>query len=317
MSGPLQDVRVLDLTDELGAYCPKLLADLGADVIKIEPPGGHPGRFRAPFAPDGTSLWWLFYNTNKRSVTIQDQETLKRLLQTADAVVEDAAPGVYDELRKEHPHLVWTSVTPFGQDGPHACYKASDLVGQAMGGFMYRIGWPDDPPNRMGANPAYSQAGDDRWCAITVFNQEEWLFLCKATGHADWANDPRFSTLAGRKKHEDELDSCLNAWTETLPAEEAMNLLQLHGVPAGVVQHAGDLIENDPQMAARGFYQTLHHEEIGDMTVEGIPFKLLSTPGVPKRPAPLLGEHNDFVLQGVLGMSEQEVNDCIVDGAVM
>lgn len=158
-TGPLRDVRVLDLTDELGAYCPKLLADLGADVIKIEPPGGHPGRSRGPFAADGTSLWWLFYNTNKRSVTVEDPETLNRLIQTADAVVEDATPGTYEHLRKENLNVVWASITPFGQEGPHARYKGSDLVGQATGGLMYRIGWPEDPPNSIGANPAFSQAG--------------------------------------------------------------------------------------------------------------------------------------------------------------
>ena len=174
-SGPLADVRVLDLTDALGAYCGKLLADLGADVIKVEPPGGAPGRSRGPFVGDDPhpdrSLWWLFFNTNKRSITLNLQasdgrEILKRLAAEASVLVEDSTPGDmdamgigYQELRTRNPGLIYTSITPYGQHGPRARYKASDLVGQAMGGLMYRIGWPEDPPNSFGASPAYSQAG--------------------------------------------------------------------------------------------------------------------------------------------------------------
>ncbi len=163
----------------------------------------------------------------------------------------------------------------------------------------------------------YRCAGDDRWCAITVFTEQEWRALCEAAGHPEWARDPRFSTLLARKQHEDELNALVQAWTETLPAEEVMDRLQGCGVPAGVVQHAGDLMEHDPQMAARGFYVEIEHPEIGPMRHEGVPFQLRETPGRPRRPAPLLGEHNDFVLQHVLGLTEDEVNECIIEGVVM
>lgn len=163
----------------------------------------------------------------------------------------------------------------------------------------------------------YRCDGDDRWCAITVFTDEEWRGLCTAAGHPEWLADPRFATLLERKANEDALDDAVQEWTTRHPAEQVMQVLQAHGVPAGVVQHAGDLIENDPQMRARGFYREVEHPEIGSMLVEGVPFQLSETPGYPRRPAPLLGEHNDLVLQGVLGMTEDEVNRCIVEGAVM
>ena len=169
--GALQDIRVLDLTDALGVYCAKLLADLGADVIKVEPPQGAPGRGRGPFHHDGPhpdgSLWFIHFNAGKRGVTLdldtpEGQVLLKRLATDADVLVEDAAPGVmtdrglgYHDLRRLNPRLVYTSVTPYGQAGPYSGYTGSDLTAQAMGGLMYRVGWPEDPPSALGASFAY------------------------------------------------------------------------------------------------------------------------------------------------------------------
>ena len=150
-----------------------------------------------------------------------------------------------------------------------------------------------------------------------MFTDAEWQGLCTATGHPEWEADPRFASLLARKGNEDALDAAVQEWTSRHPSDEVMHVLQAHGVPAGVVQHAGDLIETDPQMKARGFYRQVEHPEIGSMLVEGVPFQLSETPGYPRRPAPLLGEHNDLVLQEVLGMGEDEVNGYIVDGAVM
>ncbi len=163
----------------------------------------------------------------------------------------------------------------------------------------------------------YRCAGDDRWCAITVLSDQEWRSFCGAIGHPDWIEDPRFSTLLARKAHEDLLDSLINEWTGDRSAEVVMDHLQAHGVPAGVVQHAGDLLEHDPQIAHRGFYVTLDHPEGGRMVHEGASFQLSKTPAEFRTPAPLLGQHNDYVLQTVLGMSEEEVDQCILDQAVM
>ena len=169
--GALSDLRVLDLTDALGVYCTRLLADLGADVIMVEPPQGAPGRRRGPYYHDDPdperSLWFIHFNANKRSVTldldsIQGQALFKRLVSTAAVLVEDTMPGVmadrglgYHDLSRLNPGLVYTSVTPYGQAGPYSGYRASDLTAQAMGGLMYRVGWPQDPPNALGASFAY------------------------------------------------------------------------------------------------------------------------------------------------------------------
>ncbi|HEY5641018.1 MAG TPA: CoA transferase [Dehalococcoidia bacterium] len=157
----LSDIRVLDLAGEAGQYCTKLLADLGADVIKIEPPGGDPVRALPPHYQDNAeaSLYWLNLNTSKRSVTLNlDDEggraLFKRLAATADIVVESFQPGYlagiglgYEDLSALKEDIIVTSITGFGQEGPHSQYRAPDIVGVAAGGVMWLAGEPMDPPN--------------------------------------------------------------------------------------------------------------------------------------------------------------------------
>jgi len=160
----LDGVRVIEFADETAAYCGRLLADLGAEVIKVEPPGGGRLRRARPFVrghegdPNASLAFWV-HNTSKKSVVL-DLETdegrtlARKLALTADIVLEDCPVGYlaerglgFDTLHAEKPSLVYTSVTGFGQDGPHAHWAYSDIVGQAMGGIMTLAGEPADPPN--------------------------------------------------------------------------------------------------------------------------------------------------------------------------
>ncbi len=172
--GPLADLHVLDLAGEIGQYCTKLLADLGADVIKIEPPEGDPVRNLPPFYHDEPgpehSLHWWHLNTNKRSVTLriespEAQDIIRKLAATADAVVESFEPGYlssiglgYEHLSAVKPDMILTSITGFGQTGPWAHYKAPDIVGVATGGTMWLAGDPADPPNRPPCNQGFVSA---------------------------------------------------------------------------------------------------------------------------------------------------------------
>ena len=160
----LEGVRVIEFTDETGSYCGRLLADLGADVIKVEPPGGGRERHAGPFVtgfegqPDASLAFWV-HNTSKKSVVLDldvpnAQESARKLALGADLVLEDypvgylAARGLgYEQLHELKPSLVYTSVTGFGQTGPHAGWAYSDIVGQAMGGIMTLAGEAADPPN--------------------------------------------------------------------------------------------------------------------------------------------------------------------------
>ncbi|MFQ5666399.1 MAG: CaiB/BaiF CoA transferase family protein [Candidatus Binatia bacterium] len=166
--------RVLELADGKGAYCGKLLADMGADVIKIEPPGGDPMRAIPPFLHDTPdpdhSLSFLYMNTSKRGLTLDitrpdGQALFAKLAQTADIVIETFAPGYLDSLaigyrslKETNPRLVFTSITGFGQRGPSAGFKSADLVASALGGAMYVTGDGDDPPVTLAGTQSHVMA---------------------------------------------------------------------------------------------------------------------------------------------------------------
>lgn len=174
--GALAGFRILDLTDHKGLYCAKVLADLGADVIKIEPPGGDPSRNTGPFYKDTPdpekSLFWWAYNTSKRGITLdigtaEGKDIFLRLAKTADTVVESFSPGYmdglglgYSELSRINPGIIVTSITPFGQTGPRSDWKAPDLVAWALGGQAFVTGDEDRPPCRISFPQAYLHAGN-------------------------------------------------------------------------------------------------------------------------------------------------------------
>ena len=181
---PLSGYRVVDLSGPMGVYCGKLMADMGADVIKVEPPGGDPMRDIGPFiggepGPD-RSLYWLHFNTNKRSVTLDlrsnaGAEVLRQLVTASDVLLETGAPGymaslglAYESLAAESPGLVYASITAFGQTGPYRDFKASDLVGFAMGGYMFVTGWPHTPPSKLWGSQAYHTASNRAYLAILI-----------------------------------------------------------------------------------------------------------------------------------------------------
>jgi benzylsuccinate CoA-transferase BbsE subunit len=174
----LSPYRMLDLAGEMGLFCGKILGDLGADVIKIEPPGGDPARRIGPFYhndPDpGKSLFWFAYNTSKRGITLDietadGRDIFKRLVQTADVVIETYSPGYldrlglgYKDLDSIKPGIILVSITPFGQTGPYKDWKAPDIIAWAMGGEMAPFGDADRPPFRIGYHSqAYLNAGAD------------------------------------------------------------------------------------------------------------------------------------------------------------
>ena len=173
----LPKIRVLDLTDEKGFLCGKILGDLGADVIKIEKPGGDPSRRIGAFYHDipdpEKSLYWFAYNNNKRGITLsietrRGQDIYKELIRNADIIIESFPPGYMDQLglgysmcSEMNPRLIMISITPFGQTGPYRDYKGCDIVCMAMSGFMYICGDGDKPPVRAIAPQAYLNAAAD------------------------------------------------------------------------------------------------------------------------------------------------------------
>jgi benzylsuccinate CoA-transferase BbsE subunit len=167
----LSGFRALDLTDEKGFACGKVLAAFGVETIKIEKPGGDPSRGIPPFLHDTAepeqSLYWFAFNTDKRGITLnlessQGQDLFRKLVEKADFVLESFTPGYldslglgYEALRRINPGIILTSITPFGQKGPYAQYKGSELIASAMSGVLMSTGDPDRAPVREGPDSIY------------------------------------------------------------------------------------------------------------------------------------------------------------------
>lgn len=199
MNGPLADLRVVELAGEMSAFAGKLLADLGADVILVEPPAGAPVRHYPPFVddrpdPEG-SLWFWHYHTSKRGVTLDlEQEAartlFRELVTSANVVLESAPPGVlsrfgidHTDLRPSHPALIWTAITPFGREAPRADEAATDLTLLAGGGPAWSCGYDDHtlPPIRGGGNQGYQTA-----CHFAVLSILTALIHRDMTGHGQF-----------------------------------------------------------------------------------------------------------------------------------
>ena len=226
----LAGLRILDLTDLKGAMCAKLFGDMGADVIKIEPPEGDATRRIGPFLDDKPhrrgnvsstrhetldtsplserSLLFWFYNTSKRGITLDlnqpaGQELAQQLAAKADVLVESAAPGTlarlglgYDELKQLNPNLVLTSITPFGQTGPYRAYRSSDMVAEALGGMIWTNGFPDEPPLHAMGLQAYHSASF--FAAIGTLLA---LLTRDSLGEGQWVDVSMQEAVAGAVEH--------------------------------------------------------------------------------------------------------------------
>jgi benzylsuccinate CoA-transferase BbsF subunit len=386
----LQGIRILDFSWVLaGPYATRLLADFGAEVLKVQP--------LLPEAEDKFSRgYYNTWNRNKLGITLnlnrpEGVALAKRLVGISDAVVENFTPRVmanwgldYDSLRKVKPDLIMLSMSTMGGSGPWRDYTGFGPTIQAFSGITYLTSFPGQPPLGLGTSYAdhiaglvaclallgaveyrrrtgegqyidvsqaeamasllgdaildyqikgrevepvgnssteaaphgvYRCQGDDRWCAIAVFTDEEWLGFKRALGNPPWAEDKRFTTFTGRLKNKAKLDILVKEWTKKHTAEEAMSLLQKQGVAAGVVQSAGDLAE-DPQLRERGFFIELDHPELGQTISDGVPIRLSDTPARYIRAAPVLGQDNDYVYGELLGMSQGKMATLAEQGII-
>lgn len=152
---------------------------------------------------------------------------------------------------------------------------------------------------------AFRCKGDDKWCVIAVFTDEEWGGFCKVLGNPEWTKSPKFATLTARKENENELEEQVNEWTAQYTPQEVMTMMQEAGVPAGIVQNAQDIVDFDPQVKARELLLRMHHPVIGDYLHTRWPFVLSKTPAM-IRTGPLIGAHNHYVCTEILGMSDEE-----------
>ena len=210
----LGDIRVLDLSEDVaGPFCTKLLAGLGAEVIKVEPPGtGDVTRSTGPFVHETPhaeqSAAFLYLNTGKKSITLDIQSQtggclVQRLAQECDILVESFPAGELDRLglgyaalERLNPGLIYTSVTPFGQTGPYRDYKGSELVAQATGALMHTIGLPDQEPLRIGGNAAGYTTGMSAFSATLLA-----LYVRDGAGHGQHVDVSAMETITVAQIH--------------------------------------------------------------------------------------------------------------------
>jgi crotonobetainyl-CoA:carnitine CoA-transferase CaiB-like acyl-CoA transferase len=193
------------------------------------------------------------------------------------------------------------------------------LLGPTLLKTAQESGEIETPPARYDSIPTvpygcYPCEGDDRWCAIAVFTDEEWMAFRNVVERPELRND-RFSTLAKRRKHQSELDRLIGLWTITLPAEDVVDRLQKSGIAAGVVQNAKDLAE-DEQLASRDFYISLDHPSLGKTISDRSALLCPSNKTEDWKASPLLGEANNYVFSDLLGFSRIEIENLAERGII-
>jgi len=186
-----------------------------------------------------------------------------------------------------------------------AAFCPEAILSYTMNGKVQgRIGNGD---NRMSPHNVYRCRGEDNWVAIAVSTDEEWQSLCRGIGRTELVSDPRFSDAGARRRNRTVLDGIISEWSAQHGDYDAMHALQAAGVPAAAVLNNAQLT-TDPHLKERGFCVTDHHPETGERVISGTSWHLSRTPGGVRTHAPLLGQHNWEIFNGVLGMDEDEIS---------
>jgi len=351
---PLYGHRILDLTTAwAGAYATRLLADMGAEVIKVESPtSGNEPRSDVDRHVD----------RNKYACTldlgqVRGWELFLRLVALSDVVIEDRRPQApenpalsYQDLRKVKADIILVSLSDHDAsdvshsapvsgipaagavalalwhrrragEGQHvevsewetqAGLLGEDVVGHSMGRPAQPMG---DRHSSMAPHGCYRCTGDGRWVAVAVEDDTQFGTLCRVIGRPELAADARFADVVSRYRNQDELGGIVGQWTRQLAPQAATDALQAAGVAAAPVLGVPGLFD-DAHLRARGFWESVSHPDAGTRDMDGVPWRLSRSPAHIRLPAPRPGEHNEYVLQGLLGLSEGEVQMLAEVGAI-
>ena len=387
MAGALQGVRVLDTSTVIaGPFAAGLLADFGAEVIKVEMPGtGDPGRSLGPLH-EGQSLRWPTFSRNKKSLALdlrkpEGKAVFLDLVGKSDLIIENFRTGTLDKwgldfetLKKANPNISVVRITGYGQTGPNASLAGFGTPCTAFSGLTYVTGHPDkspvspsisladyiaglyaafaalmclyhrdhqgggqeadislyegifrmlegfiaqyaakgviqerSPDIKGAASPVGTfQSKDGKWFVLVCSTDRTFFYLAEAIGREDMKTDPKFSTNAARIANNDELEAIIIEWLSQRDWKDIKETLDAAGAPVSLIYSMKDCF-NDPHYQARGNIVEMQHPKFGTVAMPGIVPKMSKTPGEIKWIGPKLGEHNDDILTGLLGMSESRV----------
>ncbi|MGX7706669.1 CaiB/BaiF CoA transferase family protein [Methylobacterium sp. Gmos1] len=393
----LSDLRVLEMGQLLaGPFCGQLMADFGAEVIKIEQPGaGDPMREWGREKPHGQSLWWPVIARNKKSIEINARESagqdlIRRLVAQSDILIENFRPGTmekwglgYDELSAINPRLIMIRVSGYGQSGPYSQKAGYGAIGEAMGGMRYVAGDPSNPPSRAGISigdtlaatfacvgglmalhartrtgrgqivdsaiyeavlavmenlvTEYDKTGYIRertgailpniapsnvyptksgvYVLIAANQDSVFKRLAAAMGQPELAADPRYATHTERGKRQAELDALIAAWTAALDREELGRILDEAGVPRGDIYRAPEMLE-DAHFKARKTIVDVAHPLFGSLKMQNVAPRLSANPGRVVTAGPELGQHNDEIFRGLLGLAPADLARLVADKVI-
>ena len=163
---------------------------------------------------------------------------------------------------------------------------------------------------------AFPCLGQDRWVTVSVSTDEEWEAFCEVIGNPDWIKDRKFRTFTGRKENEDALNTLVGEWTLKHPPEEVASLMQDAGVPAGVVENCHQDLFDDPQLKHRRHFRYLEHRVIGKHAYNAPAYILSKTPNHIHKAGPTLGEDNEYVFKEILGYSDDDIADLLMEGVI-
>ena len=396
MSAVLEGIRVLDFGRYIaGPFCAALLADFGAEVIRIERLGGGEDRPFVPVGagPQGGGAMFLAMNRNKLGMTLdpaapKGREIVKKLVATADVVVANLPPQVLralaldiESLKLVKPDIILTTVTGFGAGGPLSHKHGFDGIGQAMSGAAYLSGTPEQPiaiklpwvdfgtaclsafgtlaalleraktgrgqkvegallrtaiafanatlieqaltgVNRTATlNRGFNSAPadifrcTDGWIVATVIGPAMFRRWSRMIGEDHWGADPRFRDDQSRADNGETVSARMSQWCAERSCAEALAALEEANIVAGQVYSPRQALD-DPHIRAAGLLEQVTYPGLGDtLPLAPTPIELSETPGIYRRPAPLLGEHTDEILRS-LGYDGAEIAALRRDGVV-
>lgn len=382
--GALKGLRVIELGQLIaGPFCGQLMADHGAEVIKVEAPDREdPMRHWGQKGP----LWWPVIARNKKCVTLnlrvkKGQDLLKELVRKSDFIIENFRPGTmekwglgYEDLKKINPGIIMIRVSGYGQTGPESKKAGYGSIGEAMGGMRYLAGDPSLPPSRIGLSigdslaatyaclgalmalrhrdqtgegqvidsaiyegvlammesvvPEYTQTGFIRERTGSILPKlapsnayptldgdliiganQDTIFarLCDAMGQPELATNSKYADHFSRGENQQELDDIIADWTRDKHADDVLALMEKHGVPAGKIFTAEDMMEN-AQYKARKSIVKVEHPEYDNLYMQNVSPKLSKTPGkIRWSGANEIGSHNQDIYEGILGLTPEQL----------
>lgn len=383
--GALAGLRLIEMGQLIaGPFCGQLMADHGAEVIKVEPP--RVGDAMRNWG-QGVPLWFSVVARNKKSITLnlrekEGQDIVRQLAAKADFLLENFRPGTlerwnlgWDELHALNQALIMIRVSGYGQSGPYSPRAGYGGIGEAMGGMRYIAGEPDRPPSRAGISigdslaatyaclgalmalehrhktgrgqmvdsaiyeavlammestvPEYTVTGHIRertgsilpkiapsnvyptsdGSVLVAGNQDSvWKRMATMMGVPELGDDPRYNSHVARGERQQELDDLIGDWTRQFTSLEVLAKCEEHGVPAGNIYRAPEMLA-DPHFAAREAIIEMPHPKYDNFKMQNVAPKLSETPGHVDWVGPELGQHNEEIYGGLLGMDSRQRAD--------